>query len=449
MSSYLRRLAQIFAQEVGSELYKYTFVFPNHRAGLFFRKYIGESLSCPTFSPEIMTINECFASLSELRIVDQLSLIVRLYNIYSSLHPKPEPLEQFLHWGKMMLSDFSEVDNHLITNVKALYTTVEDMHDLDTKYGYLSDTQREAIRRFWGEFHVSAAHNFERMHVNFLRTWQLLYPMYEQLTTNLLKEGLAYEGLLHRQVISEWDAIPQAKFRAHYVFVGFNALTASEKQLLIKLRDKGLGDFYFDYENDCLSDSTNRASLFKEFNQKNFTSKYLLPSGENSISPTITHISVTSSIGEAQEVHHILQELYPGKNSDEEYTRTAVVLPDEQLLIPLLNCIPESVKKINVTMGYPLRATSLYMAVAYPEQVLVPMSETAAAFVDEMRSYLLAQRNEDNSEAIYQLTKVLDRLETSITTFPQISFSVADMQQLLKMQTSCWRRLHKPLPVSP
>ena len=63
MSSYLRRLAQIFAQEVGSELYKYAFVFPNHRAGLFFRKYIGESLSCPTFLPEIMTINECFASL--------------------------------------------------------------------------------------------------------------------------------------------------------------------------------------------------------------------------------------------------------------------------------------------------------------------------------------------------------------------------------------------------
>lgn len=435
MSSYLRRLAQIFAQEVGSELYKYTFVFPNHRAGLFFRKYIGESLSCPTFSPEIMTINECFASLSELRIVDQLSLIVRLYNIYSSLHPKPEPLEQFLHWGKMMLSDFSEVDNHLITNVKALYTTVEDMHDLDTKYGYLSDTQREAIRRFWGEFHVSAAHNFERMHVNFLRTWQLLYPMYEQLTTNLLKEGLAYEGLLHRQVISEWDAIPQAKFRAHYVFVGFNALTASEKQLLIKLRDKGLGDFYFDYENDCLSDSTNRASLFKEFNQKNFTSKYLLPSGENSISPTITHISVTSSIGEAQEVHHILQELYPGKNSDEEYTRTAVVLPDEQLLIPLLNCIPESVKKINVTMGYPLRATALYKPIAYPEKYFSELPESGMDMIRLLHTTFTTMRDEANTEAVYQLCKSIEHVESMIVRYSHIHFSGNAVVQLLRMLT--------------
>ena len=95
MSSYLRRLAQVFAHEVGDELQKYTFVFPNHRAGLFFRRYLGESLSHPLFAPEIMTINECFESLSDLRIIDQLSLIVRLYEIYSDLRPGAEPICSF------------------------------------------------------------------------------------------------------------------------------------------------------------------------------------------------------------------------------------------------------------------------------------------------------------------------------------------------------------------
>ena len=117
MSSYLRRLARMFVAELGDKLSGYTFVFPNRRAGLFFRRYLGQASPYPIFSPEIMTINECFGSLSELHVADQLSLLMRLYNIYQNIRPKAEPIEQFLHWGKIMLADFSEIDNHLVSNV--------------------------------------------------------------------------------------------------------------------------------------------------------------------------------------------------------------------------------------------------------------------------------------------------------------------------------------------
>ena len=40
MRSYLKRVAQVFAENVGEHLSEYTFVFPNHRAGIFFRKYL-------------------------------------------------------------------------------------------------------------------------------------------------------------------------------------------------------------------------------------------------------------------------------------------------------------------------------------------------------------------------------------------------------------------------
>ena len=215
MSSYLQRLAQVFAQELGNNLSEYTFVFPNRRAGLFFRKYLGQALDRPIFSPAIMTINECFGSLSDLRIADQLSLLMRLYALYQDLRPEAEPIEQFLHWGKMMLADFSEIDNHLVSNVEALYQAVEDVHDIDTHFFALTDAQRKAIERFWGEFHESVNHNNSPMHGNFLRTWQLLYPLYNRLTANLLQDNLAYEGLLHRHVIEHWDAIPPERFRPH------------------------------------------------------------------------------------------------------------------------------------------------------------------------------------------------------------------------------------------
>src|SRR5699024_5199853 len=39
--------------------------------------------------------------------------------------------------------------------------------------------------------------------------------------------------------------------------------------------------------------------------------------------------------------------------------RTAIVLPDEQLLFPVLHTLPEAFGDINITMGYPLRDTAL------------------------------------------------------------------------------------------
>lgn len=436
MSSYLQRLAHTFAQEVGEQLTEYTFVFPNRRAGLFFRKYLGQSLPRPIFSPEIMTINECFASLSDLRVSDQLTLIIRLYDLYQQLRPEAEPIEQFLHWGKMMLADFSEVDNHLVSNTEALYEAVKDMHDIDEHFISLTDAQRNAIKKFWGDFYASSEKSTNHLHRQFIRTWELLYPLYKGLTENLLQDGLAYEGLLHRQVIEHWESIPEIAFRKHYVFVGFNALTESERRLLLNLRDRGCADFYFDYENNYLSDPENRTSLFKDDNLKAFPSRYVVPTNTNSERPKITLVSVDSTVGEAREVYHILNELYPnGTPENTDFTRTAVVLPDEQLLIPLLDCFPKGVKKINVTMGYPLRASELYMPIAYPEKYFQPMPATGDEMIIALRKCLNEIRTPANNEAQYLLTKALDMTENAIAKYPQVVISADAVMQIMRMLT--------------
>ena len=139
MYSYLQHLAQVFANNIGSDFSKYTFVFPNHRAGLFFRRHLLQATDQVTFTPKIYTINECFASLSDLCVANQLTLLLRLYRIYKQHRADAEPLEEFLYWGKMMLADFSEIDNHRIDNVAALYSLVKDMHDIDMHFASLSE----------------------------------------------------------------------------------------------------------------------------------------------------------------------------------------------------------------------------------------------------------------------------------------------------------------------
>ena len=438
MRSKLHAIAQTFVTQVGSDLPRYTFVFPNHRAGLFFRKYLSQYVDKPMFAPRVMSINECFSELSDLQVADQLTLLLRLYSEYQRLKPNAETLDQFIYWGKMMLADFSEIDNHLVPHVEALFASIHDLHAIEERFQYLTDNQRKALARFWKEFQDSDKHhpNVE-MHKRFLHTWDLLHPLYSALRENLLCDGLAYEGMLHREVLERWQSIPQESFREQYVFLGFNALTASERELMLRLQEMGKADFYFDYDSPYLRDPQNKASLFMEDNLRLFTSRFPIPDSRlatpsNDIGD-ITLVSVPSTVGEVHEVNRILSEIIPTDSHD--LTRTAVVLPDEQLLIPLLNVFPKSVSKINVTMGYPLRATSLYMPVAYPEQYLIPMPDTADAFIVQIREYLLSLRNDDNAEGVYQLIKVLDRLQTALVAYPYIAFTVADVQQLLKMLT--------------
>ena len=436
MQSYLQRLAQVFAQQVGEQLPEYTFVFPNRRAGLFFRRYLGQQLSRPILSPRVMTINECFASLTNLRVADQLTLLLRLYKLYQRLRPGAEPIEKFLHWGKMMLADFSEVDNHMVEDVQALYTAVQDMQEIDMHFQTLSEEQIKAIRQFWGEFYASTDKNNNQLHQQFVNTWQLLYPLYQGLTEDLLKDQLAYEGMLHRQVLDHWEQIPESAFEKHYVFIGFNALTESERRLLIRLRDRKCADFYFDYESSYLSDPNNRASLFMRDNLSTFQSLYELPAQGEQKAPKITHISVDSTVGEAREVYHILSQLYPPKTPlSTDFTRTAVVLPDEQLLIPLQDCFPKEVTKINVTMGYPLRASDLYMPIAYPKEYLDPMPTTSSGMIGALRDYWNKNVHAANTEAHYLLDKALRQIEEAMVKYPDISFSVDAIVQILRMMT--------------
>ena len=432
MHSYLESIAQVFASEVNTELSQYTFVFPNHRAGLFFRKHLCKALRQPIFAPKIITINECFASLTHLQVADQLTLLLRLYRAYRKRRENAENLEHFLHWGKIMLADFSEVDNHCVKDVKSLYALVEDMHDIDVHFASLQPEQINAIRRFWQEFHTSYENNNgNHMHQQFIRTWQLLYPLYCDLREDLLKEGLAYEGLLHRQVLESWDSITEDKFSKQYVFIGFNAMTKSERQLMLNLQQMGRADFYFDYSDHLLRDEQNAASRFMQDNQLLFRSRYTLPDVITTPleEKDITLITVSSSVSQAHQVHEVLDRL---KDNVIDWTRTAVVLPNEELLIPLLHTIPSDIQKINVTMGYPLRATQPYKLMAYPEKEM-DIPQDTKVFFEQMFQALHEMLNTNNTESIYQMLKVVERVQQASLEYTDIAFSVQAVQQLLKM----------------
>ena len=66
---------------------------------LQFTPYLSQYIEQPLFAPHVMSINECFAELSDLQVAATLTLLLRLYDTYQQLRPDTETLDRFIYWG--------------------------------------------------------------------------------------------------------------------------------------------------------------------------------------------------------------------------------------------------------------------------------------------------------------------------------------------------------------
>lgn len=368
MIPFLYQVASLFYSKYGAEVSRLAFVFPNRRTGLFFQKYLSEVSEKPLFSPTILTINDLFVQLSGKQTADRISMLFKLYDIYLDHSGSSETFDEFLYWGEMLLNDFDDIDKYMV-DARMLFTNVTDLREIENDFSFLSPEQIAAIRTFWSSFYPKGdTPNQEQ----FLAVWQILYALYADLREALAAEGKGYEGMIFREVVellekNECCDLPYTKV----VFVGLNALSVAEERFLSELQKRGIADFYWDYASPKVTDPDNKASYFVERNLRQFPSQLigngqLATDNEDGGKKKIEVIGIPSGIGQAKQVHSLLSELCKeDEMSAEEALRTAVILPDEHLLIPVLNAIPEQIRRINVTMGYPLAGTPVASLMEY------------------------------------------------------------------------------------
>ena len=347
----------------GGDIQDKCFVFPNRRSMVFFRKYLTDLVrergGAPLRMPPTYTVNDFFCHLYGAGVADRLRLLTRLYTVYSSLYPKAEPLDTFIFLGDVMLGDFDDIDKYLV-DARALLKNVSDFRDIKDDYSYLTRNQRDAIRSFLSHFKEADASADEKtVKSRFLGIWNILYPMYQGFRDLLRKEGLAYEGMVYRDLADRLRSgesvvdILSASFpdTGTFVFTGLNALNSCERTLLGKMRDAGVAEFVWDYVTAQIRDDANKSSFFMKENLKEFPQAFAITAGGV---PEITVVSVPSATSQAKLAPQILAK------TQGDPVETAFVLPDESLLLPLLNSIPPEYGSINVTMGYPMKGSAVY-----------------------------------------------------------------------------------------
>ena len=377
MKPFLKQVADHYYDR--GDISSRCFVFPNRRSMVFFRKWLSMRVaeagvdSKPIKAPQMLTVNDLFYRIGNLHVTDKVTLLVELYDCYKELNPKAESLDEFIFWGDVILGDFNDVDKYL-ASPKQLFANVADYKAIQDSFSYLTDVQRQAIESFISHFNdrngrltVDIDSDNPNVKERFLQIWNILYPLYVRYNEVLRSKGMAYEGMVYRAFAeslsdTSLDDILKDSFceDTSFVIVGLNALNECEKTLLRRMKNCGKAEFCWDWSGSMIKDAKNRSSFFMTDNVREFPQAFELDD-EGVDRTSFNSLSVPSSYGQVKHLASILEQIGYKDDTLGNSSNTAVVIPDETLLMPLLNSVPEDIMDINVTMGYPMSASELYV----------------------------------------------------------------------------------------
>lgn len=365
MKYFLQQIAETLYNGYSDRLNEHCIVFPNRRAGLFFRKYLAELIDKPVWAPATMTINDLFYSLSDLQPAGNEVLLFELYKVYSKIRKNRESFDDFYFWGDMLLNDFDDVDKYLV-DASRLFSNVQDLKKIDEQFGGLTKEQAEIVKRFWVNTDIG---KLTREKSAFINLWAILNDIYTEFRNTLKEKHLAYDGMICREVAEHLKEIDTTGIKWSMLhFAGFNALNNCEKELMKRLKEEGRAKFYWDYDNSYIEEKNiNSAGYFLRSNLKIFGNDMSAGWSYDTLLSSVSEKPVRRIINTSSDIAQVklLPELISSLNglTHENAHQTAVVLADENLLIPSLTSIPEEVTDINMTMGFPLRQTSIYVLV--------------------------------------------------------------------------------------
>jgi hypothetical protein len=347
--NFLDTIADYYLQHIEDQTVKPIIVVPNIRAGLYLKRSISKISDRTNWAPEIISIQDYFHQQSNLITEEQIPLVFELYKSFISIDDKLfDSFDAFYPWGEMILSDFNDVDKNLV-NAKQLFTNVADLKQIETLFGDFDAAVLDAIRRFWGHFNMEQ-NTTEK--TRFLSIWNNLYPVFVDYRKQLISKSIAYEGLIQRKIVEEIDSQLFIEEEKQLYFVGFNVLSQCEKQVFRFYRNSGSARFFWQFDRDLLINQTHEAYSFlreyiKEFPvPEDFNYEQKMRDKEFFIYPVP---SVTAQVKLASGI--IKDDIF---KIDPKFENTAVVLPDEALLSPVLFSIPEEVTELNVSMGFPI-----------------------------------------------------------------------------------------------
>ena len=323
-------------------------VFPNKRASIHFKRQIVSQLSKTSWMPITSSVQQAMEKWSGLHLVDSLDVALELMSINDKDANNKILKQNFFGLASQMAKDFDEIDQYKV-DAKNLFESLNEVKIIEN-YTF-------------SEYTLSNEDSYKAQS-KYLQFFSSLINYYSALRLNLFSRKVGYYGMITR-CLSELptDELVKRIDGKKIVFAGFNALTTTEEDVVVRLVENGNVVMLWDLDEYYINDKKQEAGRFAN----DFFAKHRNLAGKkdydnehhgisfigNALSTAEKEINVISVSGSSVQANALQLMMEKRENS-------VVVLADEALLIPTLNSLPDSVGEINVTMGYPFANTPLY-----------------------------------------------------------------------------------------
>ncbi len=408
--TFLEYVAEDIISKYGTDLSHIAVVFPNKRAALFLNEHLARIAGQPVWSPAYITISDLFRQHTDLKTADPIKLICDIHKSFTKCTGIDETLDHFYGWGQLLLADFDDIDKNM-ADADSIFCNLKDIHELDD-ISYLDDEQKEMLARFFANFSDDIDSELKK---RFLSLWSHFGDIYHDYNRRLTEQGIGYEGAIYRKVASEETL--HLKYDK-YLFVGFNLLQKVERVLFSRLMKEGKAKFYWDFDEyympspshhlttspsplpsggalvggygipaiptqpTCSVGALPGGALVSSAPTNLTTSPSQHLSGGALVSSAPTNLNLSDFPNELDNTDpdiyanmrrpkHIRFISSPTENAQARFAsnwllendryragrKTAIVMCDESILLPLMHSLPPEADKVNITSGFPLAMT--------------------------------------------------------------------------------------------
>ena len=331
--TFLNQLASHIIINYSDSLSDCVIILPNKRAKVFLINELQKAISNTIFSPEIISIEEFVQNIAGIRSVDSVELLFEFYKVYCDVEQNNnlDEFENFANWATTLLQDFNEIDRYLLNPDKILHY-LENIKEIE----------------HWA-VDINKRTSLIEKHLLF---WKKLPIYYHALYQHLYNKGIGYQGLIYREAKENLNHFTEHLKNERFIFAGFNALNHAEELIVQHLLAIDKAEVFWDIDKVFLEDDMHDAGLFQRKFKKDWsyykTNPYEWIADNFGSEKNIEIISTPKAIGQSKIVGSIIEQ----KAKEGNLQNVAIVLGEENLLLPILYSLPSSVDALNITMGF-------------------------------------------------------------------------------------------------
>lgn len=354
---FLYRVAEDLLERFGNDLQHVAVVFNNKRPQLFLKKYLSDISGRPIWSPRFFTIQQFIGEFSTAVAANPLRQFFVLLSCYNKLlkaeGKQPVSADSFYQLGEIILSDFSQIDYYL-ADASRVFKLIGSIAELQQAFPNFDEEQLAFMESFWSSFSTEKQNDIQQ---RFIDLWQRMPALYKDFHEELAAENLSTVAGMYRDLAEGRSAKPDfiRNFK-HTVFVGFNALSKAEEKIFAGWQEQELASFYFDSDDHYLNDKLHEAGHFLRRNINTIGLRNRLQENGNRISDPAKEIEVIQALGNISQAKILSKIVNTGGQAGPD--DKAVILADENLLLPVLQTIPGDT--LNITMGYPFAQSAVF-----------------------------------------------------------------------------------------